>query len=136
MFAWEKFRKHKGGIEVHILYDAETQVPAFIHITEVKVKDVKAIDVTSYESGFIYVFDRAYNNYKRLVKIHMNDSFFVVRAKKNIKSKVTKWKKRLVKNILSDGEIELTSYFSPKAYPESIRMMKYWDEESQQNFSI
>lgn len=134
LFPWAKFRKYKGGIKVHTLYDVETQVPAFIHITEAKVNDVKAMDSISYESGSYYVFDRAYNDYKRLFKIHMKDSFFVVRAKTNIKSRVLEWKRRLPKNILSDCEIELTGYYSQKAYPERIRMVRYWDEDDQREF--
>ena len=134
LFPWAKFRKYKGGIKVHTLYDVETQVPAFIHITEAKVNDVKAMDSISYESGSYYVFDRAYNDYKRLFKIHMKDSFFVVRAKTNIKARVLKWKRRLPKNILSDCEIELTGYYSQKAYPERIRMVRYWDEDDQREF--
>lgn len=134
LFPWAKFRKYKGGIKVHTLYDVETQVPAFIHITEAKVNDVKAMDSISYESGSYYVFDRAYNDYKRLFKIHMKDSFFVVRAKTNIKSRVLRWKRRLLKNILSDCEIELTGYYSQKAYPERIRMVRYWDEDDQREF--
>lgn len=134
LFPWAKFRKHKGGIKVHTLYDVETQVPAFIHITEAKVNDVKAMDTIPYESGSYYVFDRAYNDYKRLFKIHMNDSYFVVRAKTNIKSKVLKWKRRMPENILSDCEIELTGHYSKKHYPERIRMVKYWDEEDQREF--
>jgi len=134
LFPWAKFRKYKGGIKVHTLYDVETQVPAFIHITEAKVNDVKAMDSISYESGSYYVFDRAYNDYKRLFKIHMKDSFFVVRAKTKIKSRVLKWKRRLPKNILSDCEIELTGYYSQKAYPERIRMVRYWDEDDQREF--
>ena len=134
LFPWAKFRKYKGGIKVHTLYDVETQVPAFIHITEAKVNDVKAMDSISYESGSYDVFDRAYNDYKRLFKIHMKDSFFVVRAKTNIKSRVLKWKRRLPKNILSDCEIELTGYYSQKAYPERIRMVRYWDEDDQREF--
>ncbi len=134
LFPWAKFRKYKGGIKVHTLYDVETQVPAFIHITEAKVNDVKAMDSISYESGSYFVFDRAYNDYKRLFKIHMKDSFFVVRAKTNIKSRVLKWKRRLPKNILSDCEIELTGYYSQKAYPERIRMVRYWDEDDQREF--
>lgn len=134
LFPWAKFRKYKGGIKVHTLYDVETQVPAFIHITEAKVNDVKAMDSISYESGSYYVFDRAYNDYKRLFKIHIKDSFFVVRAKTNIKSRVLKWKRRLPKNILSDCEIELTGYYSQKAYPERIRMVRYWDEDDQREF--
>ena len=64
----------------------------------------------------------------------MNDSYFVVRTKTNIKSKVLKWKRHLPKNILSDCEIELIGYYSQKYYPERIRMIKYWDEEDQREF--
>lgn len=134
MFPWAKFRKHKGGIKVHTLYDVETQVPTFIHITEAKVNDVKAMDAIPYESGSYYVFDRGYNDYKRLFKIHMNDSFFVVRAKTNIKCKIVKWKRRLPKNVLSDCEIELSGFYSQKAYPERIRMVRYWDEDDRREF--
>ena len=42
VFEWAKFRKHKGGIKMHTLYDVEAQVTAFVHITEVKVHDSKA----------------------------------------------------------------------------------------------
>lgn len=31
VFWWAKFRKHKGGIKIHTLYDIETQVPTFYH---------------------------------------------------------------------------------------------------------
>lgn len=134
LFPWAQFRKHKGGIKVHTLYDIETQVPAFIHITEAKVNDVKAMDTIPYESRSYYIFDRAYNDYKRLFKIHMNDSFFVVRAKTNIKYKVVKWKRRMPKNILSDSEIQLLGFYSQKAYSERIRMVRYWDEEDQREF--
>lgn len=134
LFPWANFRTHKGGIKIHTLYDVETQVPAFVHITEAKINDVKAMDVIPYESGSFYVFDRAYNDYHRLYKIHMMDSFFVVRAKTNIKAKVLKWKRRLPKNILSDCEIELTGFYTQKSYPEMIRLVRFWDEEDEREF--
>lgn len=43
VFWWEKFRKKKGGIKVHTLYDVETQIAAFFHITEAAVHDSKAM---------------------------------------------------------------------------------------------
>lgn len=134
LFPWANFRTHKGGIKIHTLYDIETQVPAFIHITEAKINDVRAMDVIPYEYGSFYVFDRAYNDYHRLYKIHMMDSFFVVRAKTNIKAKVLKWKRRLPKNILSDCEIELTGFYTQKSYPETIRLVRFWDEEDEREF--
>ena len=134
LFPWANFSTYKGGIKIHTLYDVETQVPAFIHITEAKINDVRAMDVITYESGSFYVFDRAYNDYHRLYKIHMMDSFFVVRAKTNIKARVLKWKRRLPKNILSDCEIELTGFYTQKSYPETIRLVRFWDEEYEREF--
>ena len=134
LFPWANFSTYKGGIKIHTLYDVETQVPAFIHITEAKINDVRAMDVITYESGSFYVFDRAYNDYHRLYKINMMESLFVVRAKTNIKARVLKWKRRLPKNILSDCEIELTGFYTQKSYPETIRLVRFWDEEDEREF--
>ena len=135
VFGWAKFRRHKGGIKVHTLFDVETQVPAFIHITNAKPHDVTAMDEIPYEPGSYYVFDRAYNHYKRLYHIHSADSYFVVRAKKNLKYKTVKWARRMPKNILSDAQITLTDYYPLKQYPETLRLVRYWDEENQREFS-
>lgn len=64
VFWWAKFRKKKGGIKVHTLYDVETQIPAFFHITEASVHDSKVMIEIPYEPGFYYIFDRGYNNFK------------------------------------------------------------------------
>jgi hypothetical protein len=50
VFWWAKFRKAKGGIKLHTLFDITTKIPAFIHITAATVNDVKALDYISYES--------------------------------------------------------------------------------------
>lgn len=55
VFWWARFRKHKGGIKIHTLYDIETQIPTFFHITSAKVNDVKAMDEIPYEIGSYYV---------------------------------------------------------------------------------
>ena len=69
VFWWAKFRKKKGGIKVHTLYDFETQIPAFIHITNASVHDSKTMSEIPYEQGSYYVFDRAYYNFKELYHI-------------------------------------------------------------------
>ena len=102
VFWWAKFRKKKGGIKVHTLYDVETQIPTFFHITEASVLDSKVMKEIPYESGSYYVFDRAYNNFKMLYTIYQIGAYFVVRAKKNLQYKIIKWKPRVPKNVLSD----------------------------------
>ncbi|RUA26515.1 MAG: IS4 family transposase [Bacteroidetes bacterium] len=136
VFWWAKFRKKKGGIKVHTLYDIETQIPAFFHITEASVHDSKAMKEIPYESNSFYIFDRAYNNFKMLYKIHQIGAYFVIRGKKNLQYKSIKWKRRLPKNILSDGTIELTGFYPRQYYPEPFRLVRYWDEEQEREFTF
>ena len=134
VFCWAKFRKKKGGIKIHTLYDVEAQVPAFFHITTASVHDSQAMKEIPVESGSYYIFDRAYNFFFQLFRIHCAGAFFVVRAKKNLQYKVVKWKRRMPKNVLSDSIIELTTYKSRNDYPEPLRRVEYYDEEQDRYF--
>jgi len=134
VFWWAKFRKEKGGVKAHVLYDLEAQVPAFYHITTASVYDSKAMPEIPYETGAYYVFDRGYNNFGELYRIQRMESFFVVRAKTNLQYRCVRWKRRMPKDILSDARIELTVYKSRKDYPENLRLVRYYDEEQEREF--
>ena len=129
VFWWAKFRKKKGGVKAHVLYDLESQVPAYFHITTASVHDSKAMKEIPYESGSYYVFDRGYNAFKELYRIHQHESFFIVRAKKNLQYKCIKWRRRMPRNVLTDSEIMLTDYITSKKYKEKLRLVKFYDEE-------
>jgi hypothetical protein len=134
VFWWAKFRKKKGGVKAHVLYDLEAQVPAFYHITTASVYDSKTMPKIPYETDAYYIFDRGYNNFKELYRIHRMESFFVVRAKTNLQYRCVKWKRRLPKAILTDAEIELTVYKSGKDYPEHLRLVRFYDDEQKRTF--
>jgi transposase len=136
VFWWAKFRKKKGGIKVHTLYDIETQIPAFFHITTASVHDGKAMNEIPYEIGAYYIFDRGYNCFKSLFRIETIGSYFVIRAKSNLQFKAKRWKRRLPKSVLSDAIGELTVYKSSKDYPIQIRKVSYWDEEQKRKFTF
>ena len=136
VFWWAKFRKKKGGVKAHVLYDLESQVPAYFHITTASVHDSKAMKEIPYESGSYYVFDRGYNAFKELYRIHQHESFFIVRAKKNLQYKCIKWRRRMPRNVLTDSEILLTDYITSKKYKEKLRLVKFYDEEQGREFSF
>lgn len=136
VFWWAKFRKKKGGVKAHVLYDLEAQVPAFFHISTASVHDSKAMKEIPYESGSYYVFDRGYNAFKELYKIHLHESYFVVRAKKNLQYKCTRWRRRLPQNVLTDAEMILTDVNTLKKYPEKLRLVKFYDDEQGREFAI
>lgn len=134
VFCWAKFRKRNGGIKIHTLYDVEAQVPAFFHITTASVHDSQAMKEIPVESEAYYIFDRAYNFFAQLHRIHCAGAFFVVRAKKNLQYKVVKWKRRMPKGVLSDSIIELTIFKSKNDYPVQLRRVAYYDEEQDRHF--
>lgn len=137
VFWWAKFRKTKGGIKLHTLYDITTKIPVFIHITEATVHDVNAMDVIPYEVGAYYIFDRGYVDFKRLYKISTLSSFFVVRAKSNLKF-TRMYSNKVNKNngVKVDQIGKLAGFYVSKDYPEKIRRIKYYDFESKHNFTF
>ena len=136
VFWWARFRKHKGGVKIHTLYDIETQVPAFFHITEAAVNDVRAMDEIPYEPGAYYIFDRGYNDFGRLYRITCTESFFVVRARKNLQYEAIRWRRRLPKNVLSDAVVVLSGHYPSKHYPKLLRLVRYWDVGQEREFTF
>ena len=134
VFWWAKFRKEKGGVKAHVLYDLEAQVPAFYHITTASVHDSRAMRGIPYETGAYYIFDRGYNNLKELYRIQRMESFFIVKARTNLQYRCVKWKRRMPENILTDAEIELTVYKSGRDYPGHLRLVRFYDEEQNREF--
>ena len=136
LFEWAKFRRKKGGIKVHTLFDVEAGIPTFACITEARVNDINAMDEIPYETGSYYIFDRGYNDYSRLYAINKLGATFIVRAKKNALYKRLSWKRRLENNVLSDSGIRFAGYYKKDDYPEPLRLIKYWDEENQREFTF
>lgn len=135
VFWWAKFRKAKGGIKLHTLYDITTQIPAFIHITAATVNDVNAMDYIPYEGGAYYIFDRGYVDYSRLYKITLLSAFFVVRAKSNLQfRRVYSQKVDKKTGVQSDQIGKLTGFYVSKDYPVKLRKVKYYDSEMNRTF--
>ena len=137
-FKWAVYRKNqgKGGIKVHTLYDIETSIPTFFHITEARVNDMRAMDAIPYEENSFYIFDRGYNDFKRLYAIESIGAYFVVRGKKNNDFRPMKWKRRFPpgSGILSDAISYMDGQLTMGKYPDKIRRVIYWDDESKRKF--
>ena len=136
VFQWALFRKKKGGVKVHTLYDIETQIPTFFHITPARVHDTKAMDVIPYEENSFYIFDRGYNDFKRLHNIESVGAYFVIRGKKNNDFRPVKWTRRFPpgSGILSDAVGYMDGQLTAAKYPDKIRRVIYWDDVNKRKF--
>ena len=130
LFPWAEFRKKKGGIKLHTLLDLRGSIPTFIEITKALVHDVNILDLLIPESGAFYIMDRAYLDFERLFFIHQSDSYFVLRAKNNLKfNRVYSHKIDKSSGLRCDQTIRLTGYNSHQHYPVQFRRIKYFDAE-------
>jgi hypothetical protein len=131
VFWWAHFRKTKAGIKLHTLFDINTQIPVFIHITEANIHDVNAMDIINYERFAYYIFDRAYVDYVRLNRITKSQAYFVVRAKSNLKFK-RMYSKKTNKStgVIYDQTGKIDGFYTSKDYPEKIRKVKFFDTEN------
>ena len=135
VFWWAPFRKAKGGIKLHTLFDITTQIPAFVHITQAAVNDVNAMDYLVYEQSAYYIFDRGYVDFTRLYKITLHSAFFVVRGKSNLKFKRMYSRKNVKATGVKYDQIgTLTGFYVSKEYPEKLRRVKFYDDETKRTF--
>src|ERR1700723_2603359 len=85
MFPWADFRSTKAAVKMHTLLDLRGPIPSFIHVSNGKKGDARALDLIIPEAGAIYVMDRGYVDFQRLYVIHQAGAFFVTRTKVNMK---------------------------------------------------
>ena len=136
VFWWAKFRRTKAGIRMHTLYEIQTDIPTFIHITEAKVHDQRAMDEIPYEQGAYYVFDRGYFDLKRLYHINEIEAYFVIRQRGNLQYEVASESNTMhnADGVLSDQVIKLTGYHTSKKYPAVLRRVTYYAADKNKTF--
>ena len=131
LFPWAKFRQHKAAVKMHTLLDLHGNIPTFIQIADGKVHDVNILDEILPEAGAFYVMDRGYVDFERLFVFTLCSAFFVVRTKQNVilQRRYSHPVDKLT-GLKSDHTVILTSIESAKVYPDALRRVHYFDEET------
>jgi hypothetical protein len=130
VFWWARFRKKKAAVKLHTLLDLRGSLPTFIQITDGKTHDVNILDELVFEPLAFYLMDKGYTDFERLYRINQASAFFVTRAKSNLACQrlcSRPIEKKL--GLRCDQTVKLTIHKSRKAYPVSLRRIKYHDDE-------
>lgn len=131
LFPWAPYVKTKASVKMHTVMDLHGSIPTFFHITGGKVSDMSFLDLIYFEPGSYYVMDRGYLDFKRLHSIHRAGSFFVTRA-----NDVTRLKRMYSKKVDTshglrcDQTVYLSGRHTKERYPDALRRVKYYDEET------
>ena len=131
VFPWAPFRTAKAAIKLHTLLDLRGNIPSFIHISDGKMHEVNILDQLLPETGAFYVMDRGFLDFERLYRLHMASSFFVIRAKANLKVK-RRYSHPVdrTSGLICDQSVVLTGFYSYKGYEEPLRRIRFKDPET------
>jgi hypothetical protein len=131
LFDWAPFRSTKAAIKLHTLLDLRGAIPAFIHISDGKLHDVKVLDLIRFEAGAFYVMDRGYLDFKRLQSLHQTGAFFVTRAKTSMNARrVYSSPTDRSSGVICDQRVVLCGYMSVRKYPDPLRRIRFKDADS------
>ena len=128
LFDWAKFRKSKGGIKLHTVYDIKNQIPEFVNIKNAIRHDSTECKKYPIVKNAIYAMDKGYLNFKFWQKINKTKAFFVTRTKTNTKYKLIKFHEIKNDSIIIDWAVRVTEMKSSE-YPEELRVIVYYDKE-------
>jgi len=137
VFCWAKFRSTKAGIKLHTVLDLKTSIPEFVIITEGNVHDVNALDLLEIEKGSYYIMDKGYTDFKRLNRLHLEGAFFVIRAKENLGAySIAKKAVKKENGVMVDDYIHLAGPMSSKSYPRCLRLIQFYDSETDRELTF
>jgi hypothetical protein len=133
VFPWAKFRRTKGAIKLHCLYDHSGALPTFLTVTDGKRHDVRVVKDYTFPllPDSIVSIDKAYIDYKWLNSLDEQGIWFVTRAKTNIDYAVVGQHPISNKRVLSDERISLQGVLTRSKYSKDLRLIRYYDEERQ-----
>lgn len=130
IFWWAPYKKTKGAIKLHTLYDIKIAIPTFVHITAGNVSDLYVLDILKYETGGYYILDKGYIDFERLYVIHISKAFFVIRGKDRLRyERIYSAKVDKSKGIMCDQIIRMTGCNTRRYYPDKLRRIKFYDAE-------
>ena len=130
VFPWAPFRSTKAAVKMHTLLDLRGNIPSFIHISDGKWHEVNIFDMLVPEAGAFYVMDRGYLDFEQLHRLHQVGSFFVIRAKSNLRfqRRYSRESDR-ANGIICDQIGTLTVFYSAQGYPSPLRRIRVKDAD-------
>lgn len=128
---WAKGKYSRGAIKMHTMLDLRGSIPNFILITDGKYHDSNILDEIIPIPGAIYLMDKAYLDLIALYRMHKAGSFFVTRTRvtQDFMDIECNYNLDEKSGLRSDKIIKLKGPKSKYRYPETLRLVEYYDDE-------
>jgi len=136
LFPWAHFRKNKGAVKLHTLLDLRGNIPSFIEITSGKVHDVNILDDLIPEPASFYIVDRGLSGFCETLLFHQSKRFLSFEQKRISSIAGFIRDRGKATGLRCDQTIKLTVYRSAQDYPETLRLVRFFDSENNKRLTF
>lgn len=130
VFPWARYTSTKGALKMHTLLDHGGMLPAFVTITDARTHETRVAKECALPliPDSIISVDRGYTDYKWLYSLETSGVYFVTRARKNMKYRVTG--QHAEAKVISDEVIRLEGTQKSNDYPKELRLIGFHDAKA------
>jgi hypothetical protein len=135
LFPWAPHERSRAAVKLHTLLDLQSAIPVLIDITGAHAGDSHVLDRIIPEPGCFIVMDRGYVDFLRLYDLHQALAYFVVRSKRGLQ-----FRRRCshpvdrTTGVRSDQTILLTGKLTSGKFPDLLRRVSFYAEDTDQRF--
>src|SRR3989339_2021339 len=134
-FKWAYFELQKSAVKIHTQLDLKGNIPSFFLITKAKTHDVNFLDRLKFERDAIYIMDRGYFDFRRLQTIHKEHAYFIIRSKESLSfQRIYSREVDKKSGLRCDQTIRLKHFYAHKKFPQKLRRVRYYDEQTDKQY--
>ena len=114
---------------MHALMDLRSSISTFVHLTEGAIHDSRIMGKMQIEANSCYLMDKGHVKFNSLYQhFHLNNAFFVTRAKENMLYEVIDSREiDQSAGLFSDETSKLIGPLTSHKYPDALRLVVYED---------
>jgi Transposase DDE domain/Domain of unknown function (DUF4372) len=131
LFPWADFMPGKSAVKLHFLLEAENGAPQELQVTSGQVHELEVARGLTFAPGDLLLLDRGYVDFAWLYSLHQGGVGFVTRLPANVRYQVVQENPGPPdSSVLADETIRLSTAYSRRHYPETLRLVHYRDAET------
>jgi hypothetical protein len=129
LFPWANFQPSKNAVKLHVLLDSGG-APQDLQVTAGQVHELEVARRLDFAPGDLVLLDRGYVDFAWLNSLHRRGVGFVTRLPRHVRYRVIEERPSPPGSpVTADQLVRLSTYYSRRHYPETLRLVHYRDPE-------
>jgi len=130
LFPWANFQPSKNAVKLHVLLDS-VGAPQDLQVTPGHIHELEVARRLDFARGDLVLLDRGYVACDWLFSLHRRGVGFVTRLPRHIRYRVLEERPGPPDSpVLADQLVRLSTDYSRRRYPETLRLVHYRDPET------